>query len=492
MRSFRLLALLPLLACERDLELEADPARSGRLPLLNAVQPTTAVASMGSPLLLTGENLDAVDEVRIGAYSLRREDGLLKFKDGALMVNVWDTSGFAAAASVLNDGRSTPLRLVSNGVEQVTAQSVRVFTGTAQIDEIAPTVLAPGQLLFLRGRGFDPERLENNLLYLSTANATCESQSGSGGGVGLPEEPPADGGGGMGGGGAAPPWPEGGMGGAGSDPAGGGRGGAGGGTGEVGGGGSSAGGSSGGAAGVGVGVGDDGATGVSMEGCIPARVFWATDGLIVAIVPDSVPGGPMQVRYWNNAFLDIDEFAADQSNKGVEMSDMYAAPGLAEGNGGGVGGAAETDSRDVGMAPGASEDVADFMGESASDGGAPPPMASAPNYSEGAQDRIYVWQDPGRLDPVAGEVPAAGRILLIQGQGQLYYPTSWDDAGLSPRLQALIDGVPVPVREYVEADGLPPAPQTLQVALPATLRPGTHALQIVNPFYESSVLWLSL
>ncbi len=482
MRRLRLLALLPLAACGRDLELLGDARDGAPVPLVTAVQPPIAVASLGSPLVFWGEHLDEVDEVRIGAYTLRREDGLVKSMDGQLLVNVMASEdGAELYGSSAEDGRAAPVRLVSGGRETLTAQTVRVFSGRAEIEEIAPTVLAPGQLIFLRGRGFDPDLLQNNDLRLAPNGVECTGSGERGTGN---ETDPGSGETGSGGagssGGGEPPVDGGGRGGTGGEPP--------------------------------VGGGDGPAEpsappelgGGLDDGCIRADVFWATDGLIVAIVPDTVPGGPMQVRYWNQAFLQIDEFMASWQANGGAMEGMYAGEPPPPAESGGAGGfgadAAAGDTRGLGAPPGASDgveamnDVVPPTGDGGA-GGEPAawvPMASQPAYSPSAQDQIYVWQDPGRLALDPASVVASGAMIRVAGQGRLYYPASNEDPSLSVKLQVLVDGAPVDALAVFDPpEGELPA-RFLDVVLPESLAAGPHAVQVVNPFFESSVLWLRL
>ena len=244
-----------------------------------------------------------------------------------------------------------------------TAQTaVRVFTGRTSIEEIAPANVTAGDLLYLRGDGFDGEALENNVVLLGPAGVACADA----------EEGP----------------------------------------------------------------------------CVQASVFWATRGLVMALVPADAPDGPLEVHYENRAFLCFGAAAEAWSEAGRDMSEFFAGE----------------------QPPEPMDDPDDAVG-----------YAGAIDMGESASNAITVWSDPGLLTARRKD-----DVLLVSGEGRLCYHSEGKEV---PQLRVLLDGHPV-FPELVSCDLA--EPKALEVDLSrAHLGPDgvRMAVQVTTPFHQSPVTW---
>lgn len=415
MRRAILLGLLAMISsCGRELTLPSAPVPNGLPPVVELIEPTIAIASFGSRVQLSGANLAGAEELRVGPFSLKAGDFAAEGTAGQMLsFHVAEENGFDPVQLQSVDGQSLPVRVVKGGVEYAVSRPLRVFSGVSTVEEIAPRSLAPGQLVYIRGKGFDALVLENNEIYLN-GDELCDAgigseDSGSGGG----EVGGSAGSGGRGDGLEPPPLPGG-------------------------------------------------------PGCSRASVFWATDNLVLAVVPDEVPGGAVKVSYKNRAFAELDAFAEEFMAAGDKTaSDMYSEPeafGDPVAGGAGGSGGLEDDS----------------------------PRAAMPGeLAGGLSDEVYVWRDPGLI--TVETLPAdlvPGGTAVISSADRLAYPDP-STGGLHPQLMVLVDGVPLAgLAQLLSAEGSGFREDALELTLPLDLLSGPHSLQVVNPFFESPVAWL--
>ncbi len=166
MRRLPILALLALAAgCGRDLTL---PAAAGA-PRLHRVEPAIAIASLGTEVHLFGEDLASVEEVGVGPFVLRNA-AVEHVSPGELVVR---TAWIDPAALEGIDGEALQVRAFGPGGEVVAPEPLRLFSGAAHVDEIIPARLTPGAVIHVRGRGFDPDVIENNELRFGAAGSWC-------------------------------------------------------------------------------------------------------------------------------------------------------------------------------------------------------------------------------------------------------------------------------------------------------------------------------
>jgi hypothetical protein len=165
-RSSLLGPLVLLAGCTEPLELpvlaQADQ------PLVRSIEPDTALVSAGTPVCVRGEALTSVDEVRVGEFVLPRwaftvlDDSMLELRVPAEAVAA--VRGTAALGET--EGRRRTVQVRGAGGESSASDALRLFDGPAEVASVTPRSAAPGQAVFLRGRGFDAETLLNNAIML--------------------------------------------------------------------------------------------------------------------------------------------------------------------------------------------------------------------------------------------------------------------------------------------------------------------------------------
>ena len=120
-------------------------------------------------MIISGRHLEAVTEVRVGEISIPR--ARLEIGPKAIVFRLADdlfptdpATRDAQGRSVEGqlEGRPLPVRVVAGGREFLTFETLRYFIDTPTVTSLEPAVFAPGRVVVLRGRGFDPTKLENN------------------------------------------------------------------------------------------------------------------------------------------------------------------------------------------------------------------------------------------------------------------------------------------------------------------------------------------
>ncbi len=183
-RRFAMLAAALLAACAGPLDLPAEPG-SAAAPHLDRLEPDVAIAALGSPILLHGTGLAGVTDVFVGPIHVRQ--AALTATDHDLLFHV-TTKLLAAAGIPTVDGDALLVKVVSPGGTDTALDTVRVYANLATLDEITPTDLAPHQLLYLRGTGFDGDNVDDNLVALARPEVAeaCATADGVMTGVGAP------------------------------------------------------------------------------------------------------------------------------------------------------------------------------------------------------------------------------------------------------------------------------------------------------------------
>jgi hypothetical protein len=166
-RGLSLLAIAPLLGCTVPLDLP-PLARTGQ-PLVRSIEPDIALVSARTPVCVRGEGLSTVEEVRVGEFVLPRhaftvvDDTMLE-----LRVPLEAVQAARSGASTLGEteGRRRTVQVRGPGGESSASDALRLFDAPAEVESVTPRSAAPGQVVFLRGRGFDAETMLNNAIML--------------------------------------------------------------------------------------------------------------------------------------------------------------------------------------------------------------------------------------------------------------------------------------------------------------------------------------
>lgn len=356
-RFVPLLAVL-VIACEVDLDLPTEPVTSVRV---DKVEPRIVIASLGSPMLVKGTGLSRVAEVRVGPVAIPRSE--FQGTDTEIMLH-FKTDHLEHVGRPEVDGEDWPLRVVAPTGESTSLETVRVFSGRAFIDEITPADVAPGELMYLRGTGFDPDIADNNEVLIARSGAPCDPQ----------------------------------------------------------------------------------ASETEESDCVPARVFWAARGLVLALVPPNAPGGAVEVRYRNRAFQVVGDVAESWQESGREIDGFYASAPTGDGSASHV------------MSEAMDADMGDEV-----------PSAT------------MVWRPIGAFTVAPGN----DKEIRISGSDRLCYA---GPEGMSAGLRVFIDGGEVPAN----ALSCGTSERELVVAEQAVSDLATgvrHSVQVVTPFHASPVAW---
>lgn len=165
-RGVLLASLTALVGCMTPLDLPPPPV--SEQPLVQAIEPDIALVSAGTPVCVRGTALSGVDEVRVGEFVLPREaftiidDTMLELRVPAEAVQA--ARGTATLGET--EGRRRTVQVRGPGGESSASDALRLFDGPAEVVSVSPRSAAPGQAVFLRGRGFDMETLLNNAIML--------------------------------------------------------------------------------------------------------------------------------------------------------------------------------------------------------------------------------------------------------------------------------------------------------------------------------------
>jgi hypothetical protein len=173
------LLVVTTVGCGRDLTMPPDPNDTAMAPAIDSITPASALITPATSFCIRGRNLSGVTEVRVGEFTIRG-DGLKPVGEN-LEVHLTAESVEAAypdGALGGMDGVRRTVQVRSADGEAVSSLGLRVFRGVSEIESVAPRATAAGDVVYLRGNGFDAETLANNAVVLMRdASAVLSFQS---------------------------------------------------------------------------------------------------------------------------------------------------------------------------------------------------------------------------------------------------------------------------------------------------------------------------
>ncbi len=166
-RFAAVLLVVTTVGCGRDLPLPPDPSDTSMAPTIDSITPASALITPATSFCIRGRNLSGVTEVRVGEFTIRGA-GIKSVGENLEVQLTGESVAAAYADGALGgmDGVRRTVQVRSANGEAVSSLGLRVFRGVSEIESVAPRATAAGDVVYLRGNGFDAETLANNAVVL--------------------------------------------------------------------------------------------------------------------------------------------------------------------------------------------------------------------------------------------------------------------------------------------------------------------------------------